>query len=123
MGLGWRVGAGRGSTELTSVWMHLRGRVETETDRHVCVCNYRRVRTACVHSRSPSSGGREAQAQGWPSPSPWPLRPALPGEAVGSLWKRLTPGLGRGPAAACDPKDEERAQKAQHGARPADTGA
>lgn len=75
---------GRGSTELTSVWMHLHGRVETETDGHMCVCNYRHVRTACVHTRSPSSGGREAQAQGQPSPRPWP-------RARGSLGKQWAP--------------------------------
>ena len=80
--------------------MHLRGRVETETDRHVCVCNYRRVRTACVHTQSPSSGGREAQAQGWPSPIPWPLRPALPGEAVAVLLSlSLSPPQSENPSA------------------------
>lgn len=34
---GARAPVGRGSTELTSAWMHLHGRVDTETDGHVCL--------------------------------------------------------------------------------------
>lgn len=94
----------------------------TQRRTDTCVCNYRHVHGLCAHSVSQLRWARGPGA-GTAQPQPLASSPVLPGEAVGSLWKSLTPGLGRGPAAACGPRDEEGAQKAHHGARPADTGA
>ena len=57
---------GRGSTELTAVFTHVRSRVETETDGHVCVCNYRRVRTLCL----PAQVGQRPRRTDSPASAP-----------------------------------------------------
>lgn len=92
-GRGWSLwegaplGACRSSPTCTARWRQRRTGTCVSVITDVCAHSVSQLRWA----RGP--GARTVQ------PLPRPLRPVLPGEAVGSLRKGLTPGPGRGPVA------------------------